>query len=169
MPTPCRTSPYSRGELGAPVCYESGWHAKTCHPIGNESICARAGLHVAQLQLPSTWLTCQWRSTNTHGFPCARGRICVQVPEWHGVELLAACGPFHTSTAGSLSTWLPRLCPHPSDKTCSLFMFFQCCGSEIGCFFDPGIRLRIRDGKKFRIRDELPRSLSESLETVFLG
>jgi len=55
------------------------------------------------------------------------------------------------------------------DKTCSLFMFFQCCGSGIRCFFDPGIRLRIRDGKKFRIRDELPRSLSKSLETVILG
>ncbi len=63
------TSPYCMGELGAPVCYDRGWHAKTCHPIGNESICARAGLHVAQLQLPSTWLACQWRSTSTHGLP----------------------------------------------------------------------------------------------------
>jgi hypothetical protein len=27
--------------------------------------------------------------------------------KWRGVELLAACGPFHACTAGSLGTWLP--------------------------------------------------------------
>jgi hypothetical protein len=33
--------------------------------------------------------------------------------EWHGVELLAACGPFPAGTAGSLGTWLSDLCQHP--------------------------------------------------------
>ncbi len=28
--------------------YESGWHDTICHPIGDEEICARVGLHVAQ-------------------------------------------------------------------------------------------------------------------------
>jgi hypothetical protein len=27
--------------------YESGWHNKTCHPIGDEGICALIDLHVA--------------------------------------------------------------------------------------------------------------------------
>jgi hypothetical protein len=42
--------------------------------------------------------------------PHACGRICELGLEWRGVKLMAACGPFHTGTAGSRGTLLPRLC-----------------------------------------------------------
>ncbi len=39
--------PQSGSELGTSVHRNCGWHAKRCHPVGDEGIRARAGLFVA--------------------------------------------------------------------------------------------------------------------------
>ena len=129
---PAGTQPQSRGELGPPVHCNWGRHAKMCHPVGVEGICARAGsmlrrrttsthfvdlsiMHGQQVHVAirGGWqrayqvhLQCTWENLRAGtGMP------------WRGAA--AAYVPSPAGTAGSPSTWLPPVVgkSRPSIKT----------------------------------------------------
>jgi hypothetical protein len=123
---PPGTQPQSRGELGPLVHCNWGRHAKMCHPVGDEGICARAGsmlrrgtasTHLVDLSIMVNrymWLseeagrgptrsTCTWENLRA-GVGMA----------WRGAA--AACVPSPAGTAGRPSTWLPCPCQYLSTQ-----------------------------------------------------
>ncbi len=82
----------------------------------------------AVAQLPPTWLTRHQWSKATHGpskkqvedppGPRACGRIWMLEPEWHWVELLTACEPFHACTLAVAAPGCNVFAHTLPDKTC---------------------------------------------------